>query len=246
LQEAITHYSKAIELGEGDKNLLKTIYSNRSAANMQIKRFANALLDGEKCVELDCNWTKGYIRKGDALYSLTRYIEAYNAYNAGLRISPSDKALLEKSEQVQAAIRRLNEPSDTSSYSSSYNSGNASVLDGVQSWIRTLIVLSFFFYMLPLGRFITSWAYRLFVANSIACYGINIYRGHSQIWHSQIACYGIPKFDMTYAQRLVLDPSTPYLFMSILLFIMRPYLLAVGPILILETVQVLLILKQYV
>lgn len=53
---AITHFTKAIELSS-DKEFLKIVFSNRSVANLKIKKLTLALADADKCIELDgeCN-----------------------------------------------------------------------------------------------------------------------------------------------------------------------------------------------
>lgn len=76
--EAIKHWTIAIDLIKDDKEQLKKLYSNRSAAYHQLKNYSASLLDGEKCEKLDSGWAKGLTRKGDALFSLKRYIEAHN------------------------------------------------------------------------------------------------------------------------------------------------------------------------
>lgn len=118
-QGSIEHYTTAINHGNGDKEFLKVIFSNRSAAYLKVNQVEKALQDGQKCIDLDQNWSKGYTRKGDALHAQRKYTDAYNAYNAGLRIAPNDAILKEKSEQ---AIKMI---SGSSSSSSSANTGSS-------------------------------------------------------------------------------------------------------------------------
>ena len=66
---------------------------NRSAAYLSKGDGENALKDGEKCIEIDGAWAKGYVRKGAALHKLKRYDDAEEAYTAGLGVAPGDKAL---------------------------------------------------------------------------------------------------------------------------------------------------------
>lgn len=117
--EAINYFTEAINHG-GDKEFLRTLYSNRSAAYLKISNKEKALLDSEKCVSIDGNWSKGYVRKGDALLSLKKYTDAYNAYNSAARISPNDQSIKDKCEQ---AIRLMS--SSSSSNSSSYSNNQS-------------------------------------------------------------------------------------------------------------------------
>lgn len=45
---------------------LHTLYSNRSAAHLVSDQFKEAEADGDKCIELNPDWPKGYLRKGKA------------------------------------------------------------------------------------------------------------------------------------------------------------------------------------
>ena len=154
------------------------------------------MVDSEKCLELDANWTKGFTRKGDALNALGRNLDAHNAYNSGLRIAPNDKNLIEKCELAQRAIRNASEPRQTATR-------NKTALDHVQAFARMIIIISVFFYVLPLGRSITSLGYKSFVFASIGTLLISLYRAH-----------GLPQFNMSYVQRILPDPTTMYVLLK--------------------------------
>lgn len=97
---AIAAYTKAIELDSSDH----VFFSNRSAAYLSKGDASNALADGEKCVEISPQWPKGYTRKGAALHALKRYEEAVAAYEAGLKIAPSDTGLTSGLNEVKKAM----------------------------------------------------------------------------------------------------------------------------------------------
>ncbi len=73
--EAIKHWSNAIEaLSDGsDKELLKQLYSNRSATNLLLKLNNKALEDAEKAIQTDRNWAKGFTRKGNFVKLSSKY-----------------------------------------------------------------------------------------------------------------------------------------------------------------------------
>jgi hypothetical protein len=216
---AIDHFTKAIELGAGDKEFLKVLFSNRSASYLNLKQNEKALADGNKCVELDSNWPKGYGRKGDALYALRRYGEAYNAYNGGLRIAPNDANLKEKSEKVMAAIR--NDAASSSSASSSSTSNSTTSGGTINYYLRLTTLLAIFGYLLPLGSRINTIAYKL----SAGSFAIDQLLG---LFQRQ----GTIQFTQDYLTRILPDPAVPRIFLSVLLtFAFRPYLFAIAPIL---------------
>jgi tetratricopeptide (TPR) repeat protein len=197
---AIEHFSKAINFSDqNDKESLKILYSNRSAAYMKVNQFSSALIDGEKCVELDSSWAKGYSRKGDALLSLRRYTPAYNSYNAALRITPNDSTLLEKSEQAMRGIREA-AGTNTSTSVGSESANSPTRIDSIKGYIGIFMVANAILYFIPfLGHSFSSGCYRRFLFASIANIVIGLYKA-----------FGIPKFNMSYLQQLLSYPHTMY------------------------------------
>ena len=59
---AVAAYTEAIGHDPNDK----VFYSNRSAAYAQMKDWDKALQDGQKCIELEPTFVKGYGRAGAA------------------------------------------------------------------------------------------------------------------------------------------------------------------------------------
>lgn len=152
-QTAIAEWSQAISTSsQNDKAFLKIVHSNRCAAYSILKQFTEALKDAEKCVSLDSTWSKGYTRKGDALYSLWRYTEAFNAYNSALRYaSPEEKQSCEK--KLEQAMKKIRENDSTSDQGYSASSPVQSTKLGyIQGYFRICVFICLFVYMLPLGQ----------------------------------------------------------------------------------------------
>ena len=103
--EAIDYYTKAIALKEDH-----VFYSNRSAAYLSKGDANNALLDGNKCIEISPSWPKGYSRKGAALHAMQQYDEALDTYNAGLQVAPEDSSLKNAVNDVMKAKSSANRP----------------------------------------------------------------------------------------------------------------------------------------
>jgi len=51
---------------------------------------AYALKDAEKCLQLDPNFIKGYLRKGNCHHLMKEYHKALDAYEKGLKLDPSN------------------------------------------------------------------------------------------------------------------------------------------------------------
>lgn len=98
-QEAVDLFSKAIKEEENH-----VFYSNRSGAYASLKQYANALADAEKCIELSPSFVKGYSRQGAALFGLGRLADAKTAYQRGLSVDPTNSALKEGLNEVDAAV----------------------------------------------------------------------------------------------------------------------------------------------
>ena len=79
-------------------------YSNRSAAYLSKGDAQTALYDAVKCIDLKCDWPKGYSRKGAALHALKRYDDAKAAYQEGLAIAPQDAGCLAGVKEVDKIL----------------------------------------------------------------------------------------------------------------------------------------------
>lgn len=220
--EAVEQFTKAINYG-GDKEFLKVLHSNRSAALLKLNRLDEALRDANKCVELDSQWAKGYVRKGDAQYALRRYTESYNAYNSALRNSPNDASIQEKAEIAMRAIR--NESASSSPRASSTSSADASPL---ARYIRLAIIILGIVYLIPfLPGFISTNSYRL----SAGLFGGSHVQGLFR------RC-GYPKFSSEYLARITQDESVMRIFLGFMLvFSPRPYIFCILPIILSEVVH---------
>ena len=230
VEEAITLYTKAINASTRNDpgvDVLKTLHSNRSAAYAQMKNFSSSLLDAEKCIELDSTWVKGFIRKGDALYSLRRLTDALKSYKSGLEISATDSVLKGKVEQIERAIYQASHPTPPPPPSSSAaNKINSPMLQKVQGYLRFGFILLAIGYLIPfVGKAFNGMCYRVFLINAIGSFLISLYLKH-----------GFPSINQEYFQSLILDqPTSAYLFMSTLLLSQKPYMLPLFPIILVES-----------
>lgn len=91
LDEAVQHYTKAIELDSANH----VLFSNRSAAYAKQGKYDVALEDAETVVRLKPDWPKGYSRKGTALLYLQRNQQASEAFQSGLTHDPNNQQLKE-------------------------------------------------------------------------------------------------------------------------------------------------------
>jgi len=69
------------------------LYSNRSAARASLHRYADALADAQKTIELRPDWAEGYSRLGTAHLGLGAATIAVAAYAKGLALEPDNEGL---------------------------------------------------------------------------------------------------------------------------------------------------------
>lgn len=238
--EAIALHEKATGRGEKPEGSLHVYYSNRSASYLKLGNAQNALLDAEKCVSLQRGWVRGYSRKGAALFQLGRFPDAYRAYKDGLAIDPSNKALVDGLHLVeQRMVASASSGGPQTSTTSSAPSGGApaqsvkqfvmgskaQMFQFFQFVIRSLMVLNFLLYALPLvipAHLAYATFFKLALFNHISFL---------------VYTHGMPKFQAAYAQRLVLDPTTQSFFSCLIFFVSSPYSLAMLPTMLVELVH---------
>ena len=87
-REAIDAWSKAISAGDATEEELPILYSNRSAAYLQIDQADKAEADAQQACFMRPTWAKAHARQGAALVSLGRHTEAANAYARAAEVCP--------------------------------------------------------------------------------------------------------------------------------------------------------------
>lgn len=100
---ALTYFTQALE--NDTKN--EKLYSNRSATNLFLSNFNEALEDAESCIKLKPEWHKGYLRKGKALEKLLRYQEARAAFKEAEKIAPEDIGTKTALGAIESLLKEL-------------------------------------------------------------------------------------------------------------------------------------------
>ena len=242
-REAVTQFTHAItaetRTGTEAKQFLKLVYSNRSAAYLQLKNNDNALADANKCVEeLDPQWPKGYIRKGDAYFAMRNWTQAYNAYNRAAQLAPNDTTAKTKADKAISMVARASDPqSNPAGFGSgAFNSVPrplSGTLGKIQSLCGKAVGLCFLLYILPLN-----WipvvgtlapnnllSYRIMIAASALGSLVLLYQS-----------FGKPQLNMEYAAKVLQSAQVAPVMLALMLVASRPYLLGIMPLLINEVI----------
>ncbi|KAL2633315.1 hypothetical protein R1flu_004794 [Riccia fluitans] len=99
--KAAAVYTQAIKADPNNA----TLYSNRSAAFLNLSKVTKALADAEMTVKLNPTWEKGYFRKGCALEAAERYEEALAVYREALEKSPQSTEVATKIKRLTTLVR---------------------------------------------------------------------------------------------------------------------------------------------
>ena len=100
---AVEKYSAA--LAEDPKAY--AVYSNRSAAYLKLGKATAALKDAEACITWKGDFTRGWLRKGQAHEALSQWRDAVEAYRSGLDFDPSNDQLKQAHKAADEAERRV-------------------------------------------------------------------------------------------------------------------------------------------
>lgn len=83
---AAAMFTKAIDQQVDDAKL----YSNRSAAYLELQQYEEALKDAQTTINLDPRWSKGYLRKGNIHQALNQWTSASDEYSRALSCEPDN------------------------------------------------------------------------------------------------------------------------------------------------------------
>ncbi len=230
--DAADHFSTAIEHAKSanDRDLLKVLYSNRSACYLKLGQTSPALLDANSCLGYDSTWPKGLTRKGDALMALKRWDDAQEVFEALLRLSPEDAGIKRKLDQVRASLlqQERSNPFSVPQAQSRLGCEPFSFEDRmstVHSYLRLAIIAFGAGYMIPWSA-ISRPCHMMFLLCAVVHY----------VWFL-LNKHGRPAFTRQYAQLLLPDTCTQLLFLAVMQFAAHSYYLAMMPILLGELGQ---------
>lgn len=115
-EEAVSLYSKAINLAEKDTRELATYLKNRAAAYLKMKEFNKVINDCDEALQIVPEDPKALFRRSQALESLERFEEAYRDAKTIFTVDPSNKAVQPVLARLYAIVQeRIKNAAQTSS-----------------------------------------------------------------------------------------------------------------------------------
>lgn len=115
-EEAISFYTKAINLAEKDSRDLATYLKNRAAAYLKTKEYEKVIRDCDQALEIIYEDPKALFRRSQALESLERFEEAYRDAKTIFTVEPTNKAVQHVLARLHAIVQeRARQSAQTSS-----------------------------------------------------------------------------------------------------------------------------------
>ncbi|XP_013197487.2 protein unc-45 homolog B [Amyelois transitella] len=114
--EAISLYTKAINLAEKDSRDLATYLKNRAAAYLKTKDYDKVISDCDEALKIIPEDPKALFRRAQALENLQRYEEAYRDAKTIFTVEPTNKAVQPMLSRLHAIVQeRARQSAQTSS-----------------------------------------------------------------------------------------------------------------------------------
>ncbi|XP_068623400.1 protein unc-45 homolog B [Battus philenor] len=104
-QEALSLYTKAINLSEKDSRKRATFLKNRAAAYLKIKEYAKVIKDCDEALQIIPEDPKALFRRAQALESEERFEEAYRDAKAIFTVDPTNKAVQPLLARLHAVVQ---------------------------------------------------------------------------------------------------------------------------------------------
>ncbi|XP_059052848.1 protein unc-45 homolog B [Achroia grisella] len=115
-EDAISFYSKAINLAEKDSRDMATYLKNRAAAYLKTNEYNKVIQDCDESLKIVPEDPKALFRRSQALENLQRYEEAYKDAKAIFTIDPANKAIQPILSRLHAVVQeRARQNAQTSS-----------------------------------------------------------------------------------------------------------------------------------
>uniref|UniRef100_UPI00358FCEEF small glutamine-rich tetratricopeptide repeat-containing protein alpha-like n=1 Tax=Myxine glutinosa TaxID=7769 RepID=UPI00358FCEEF len=105
--EALDYYTRAIELDRRNS----VYFCNRAAAYSKLGNYEATVLDCEKALAIDPNYSKAYGRKGLALTNLGKLREASDCYRQAVELDPDNESFRINLELMEQRVRSKPSPS---------------------------------------------------------------------------------------------------------------------------------------
>ncbi|EKF37776.1 small glutamine-rich tetratricopeptide repeat protein, putative [Trypanosoma cruzi marinkellei] len=110
-KEAIAYYTKSIEM-EPENHVF---FANRAAAHTHLKDYDSAVIDCERAIAINPNYSKAYSRLGTSLFYQEKYARAVDAFAKACELDPTNDRYKEDLKQAEEKLKLMGNASSGSS-----------------------------------------------------------------------------------------------------------------------------------
>eukprot|EP01102_Stenamoeba_stenopodia_P003771 TRINITY_DN13913_c0_g1_i1.p1 TRINITY_DN13913_c0_g1~~TRINITY_DN13913_c0_g1_i1.p1 ORF type:complete len:499 (-),score=136.49 TRINITY_DN13913_c0_g1_i1:9-1505(-) len=105
-EEAYRLYTKALEIDPTNETLNATLYCNRAAAGIKLKKLTESLEDCNKALALDEQYVKAYIRRAKIYMDLEQYEEAVRDYEKLNQMDPNNSEYRQSLRDAKLELKK--------------------------------------------------------------------------------------------------------------------------------------------
>ncbi|GAM20110.1 hypothetical protein SAMD00019534_032850 [Acytostelium subglobosum LB1] len=99
-------FTQALQVDPTFDQMNAQLYNNRAAASFQLGKRNDAITDCTKAIELDPNYTKAYIKRGQCYMKEEQYEEAMRDYDRANQLSPNDPDIQSNLRQARIEYKK--------------------------------------------------------------------------------------------------------------------------------------------
>lgn len=106
MAEAAEKYSEALAIDADNRGTNAKLYSNRATCRLKLKKYAEALEDCEKSLQLDPAYQKPLITRAKINIAMENYQVAIDDLKAALETSPEDRTLRQELKSAELELKK--------------------------------------------------------------------------------------------------------------------------------------------
>jgi len=209
-EEAVKQFTLAIDADPTNH----VLYSNRSGAHAAKAAFTDALMDANKCIDLNKDWAKGHSRRGAAYFGLRNWPQSQTAYEKALELDPSSQVVKDELEKVKARRQGSGGAAARAAQTAAASAVGAPVTTGAAPMLSVSALVFGLLYMVPvLGPARALGFYKASVGNILMLFAINLWNAFPK----KLATLSDPKFKATQEAQafmlcifMALSPPMPF------------------------------------
>jgi len=100
-QEAYDSYTEALAVDPANDQFNATLYCNRAAAALKLRKWDNAVCDCDAAIKLKPDYVKAFLRRGQGYLELERFDDAIRDYEKAQKLEPDNADISKQLKQAK-------------------------------------------------------------------------------------------------------------------------------------------------